>query len=331
MYVLYKVHYIIYFRHSTMGLLHCSENIAQLLGRFSYMADNNIQHNGNRVAQQRMPARRKVVDLSFDNHISFGEWIYNSAFAIIAVVVALLCLIFALLFSTFEIKRAPQPQATIIVELESDTVIPEEEEEEKRDEKRDMDDLYRSIRQEVQQELKNVQSNEMAQEDGGSQYQVFDQEVRDMMEQVERSEQGYDSNPNEGNDFTTLNSRGHNAGGMGSGGEGEGIGSGKGKGEGRNFNGRVLVSYRFEDPKRSARSQLYTPGYRAEHSGKVVIEVYVDRNGNVKRSKVLSSSGISQLDKEALNAARHKLTIFNIDGAAPMEQRGTITYEFVAQ
>ncbi len=98
-----------------------------------------------------------------------------------------------------------------------------------------------------------------------------------------------------------------------------------------NFSGRVTVSYKFEEPVRNARGQLYAPAFRAEHSGTVVITVDIDRNGTVKRAFVSTSSGIKALDDVALRAAKHARTIFNIDASAPTMHRGTITYEFIAQ
>ncbi len=298
------------------------------------MANSDIKHSVNSATPQRIPPRRKAVDLSFDNHISLGEWIYKSALALVVVFVALLGLILAILFAAFSIEKREIP-TDVPIEVAAPPI-----EEQATEEKQPMDEvqeleeyMQEQMKKHQQEGIKNAQSNEAAQDEGGSPGSVFDQEVRDMMEQHDKTLAGDNNNSPTGDDLTSISGSARGRG-NGSGGEGEGSGGGKGDGNGdKKFNGKSLVSYKFENPTRTARGQLYPPGYRAEHSGTVVIEVYIDRNGNVNvnRTRVLTSSGNRQLDKEALNAAESELTIFNIDSSAPMEQRGTITYEFVAQ
>ena len=126
------------------------------------------------------------------------------------------------------------------------------------------------------------------------------------------------------------------ANGIGSGGSGNGSGGKKGDGRDKNFKGAVTVEYNVnyvngnKKVARHARTKLYTPAYRAEKGGYVVVEVRVNRNGSVV-SAVVKESSNSSLNDVALNAARNAGTLFNIDPNAPVSNVGTITYTFIAQ
>lgn len=280
------------------------------------MANNDVRHSSLESKQLRRPPRRKVVDLSFEEHTTIGEWIYNHTIAIAVVLVALFTLFFALFFLTFDVEKH---NIEYIVELApaEDVPTPEQLQELAKEKER----LEQEIREQLRQQVRNVQSNEASQSEGGMPSEVFDEETTDMMSRVDgilHSEE-----PLSGGSKTPSKD--------GSGGEGQGTGGSKGDGQDKNFKGAVTVEYKFENPTRTARGELYTPAYRAEHSGTVVIEVHINRNGEVIRTKVLRSSGIRRLDNEALDAAHHKRTIFNIDSSAPELHRGTITYTFIAQ
>lgn len=94
--------------------------------------------------------------------------------------------------------------------------------------------------------------------------------------------------------------------------------------------GTVTVSYSLSNPVRHAVS-LPVPAYMCEVGGKVVVNITVNRNGEIvdKRvDKALSSSN-KCLQEAALGRAAHSL--FNGDPSAPARQIGTITYQFIAQ
>lgn len=281
------------------------------------MASNDTQHIVSQGTGGRRPPRRKVVDLSFEEHTSFGEWIYKSAISIIVVLVTVVVFGLIMIFTNIDVE-IPTPKVDVVIELVAEEDIPTLEELEAL--KQEKERLEEEIRQELQQNVRNLQSNEAAQDEGGSESEVFDEETKALMSHVD----GLLNTPKHAGGPQTPDH-------SGTGGEGEGSGQGKGDGKGNNFKGRVTVEYKFVDPARSARGQLYAPAYRAEHSGIVVVEVYIDRNGEVKRTKIIQSSGNKTLDDEALRAAKHKRTIFNIDDTAPQMHRGTITYTFIAQ
>ena len=91
--------------------------------------------------------------------------------------------------------------------------------------------------------------------------------------------------------------------------------------------GEVLVSYNL--PSRKSHS-LPKPGYTCNSSGTVVIDVKVDKSGNVKTATYNSgrSSGATEcMINKAIRYA--KKSRFNYSGSAPGSQSGTITYKFV--
>lgn len=106
--------------------------------------------------------------------------------------------------------------------------------------------------------------------------------------------------------------------GGGSGG-GDGIGTGPGRGSGISFNlgSRGSVS-------------LPKPDYGSEKSGFVVVDITVDRNGNVIRVRAGAKGTTVQdakLFEQAESAARRAK--FRSDPSAPEQQHGTITYQFI--
>lgn len=288
------------------------------------MTTNDNQHIASRGVEGRRPPRRKVVDLSFEQHTSFGEWIYQSAPSIIIVVLSLVVFLLTLLLVRFNVEKHPP---LVLVEVQMETKVESEPEQMQEPPTKSFEDLL-DPRNQIINEVRNLQSNASASESGGQQSIFDDAEISSMMKQVEGHTKYSVADSGGTSESSTPGSGGW---GKGTGyGEGEGNGNGNGKDD-VNFSGRVTVSYKFENPVRNARGQLYAPAYRAEHSGTVVVTVTLDRNGSVKSAYVSTPSGIKSLDDEALRAAKHSRTVFNIDSSAPERHRGTITYVFIAQ
>ncbi|MEO9533111.1 MAG: energy transducer TonB [Crocinitomicaceae bacterium] len=91
--------------------------------------------------------------------------------------------------------------------------------------------------------------------------------------------------------------------------------------------GEVMVS--FDLPNRKAFS-LPKPGYTCNSSGTVVIDIKVDKAGDVKSVSV--NSGASRGADECMisKALRYaEKSRFNLGSNAPNSQSGTITYKFV--
>lgn len=81
---------------------------------------------------------------------------------------------------------------------------------------------------------------------------------------------------------------------------------------------------------RGARGKLPVPVYVGQESGTVVVEVTVDREGNVC-SATAGAKGTTTTLKKLWNAAEKAAmdTKFNVDPSAPGLQTGTITYKFL--
>ena len=77
---------------------------------------------------------------------------------------------------------------------------------------------------------------------------------------------------------------------------------------------------------------LPTPKYNSQAEGKVVVEITVDRNGNVVKANPILKGSTVQDDKlfEAAKDAAMKAK-FNVKNDAPPYQTGTITYNFRLQ
>ncbi|MEX1003243.1 MAG: hypothetical protein WDZ35_14080 [Crocinitomicaceae bacterium] len=95
------------------------------------------------------------------------------------------------------------------------------------------------------------------------------------------------------------------------------------------FAGEVLVSYYLD--KRKAHA-LPKPGYTCNSSGTVVLDIKVDKAGDVKSASFnasLSSSATECMVNKALEYA--KRSRFNFSNSASASQNGTITYKFVGK
>lgn len=77
--------------------------------------------------------------------------------------------------------------------------------------------------------------------------------------------------------------------------------------------------------------QLPIPVYLAQGGGQVVVDIVVDRNGEVLSAVPRSSANLSDPTILAYAKQAAEKTLFNTDNSAPEKERGTITYLFVAQ
>ena len=116
-------------------------------------------------------------------------------------------------------------------------------------------------------------------------------------------------------------------GGLTGGGQGSGQGSGSGTGQGRDYflSGREIKS-------------LHKPSYNSGEQGRVVVEISVDKNGNVIRARagtkvpntqIGTTTSDPNLWKQAEQAAMQSK--FSTDDKATKHQIGYIVYNFVKQ
>lgn len=275
-------------------------------------------------AQTRPPQRvrqRPHIDLGDTRSESFGEWLYGHRVGLIAVIVCFM--LGGVFIATARVDVVVQPIEYIVEFVDAE---PTPEEVEKLKQKRDQlqEDIDRRLA--ALQKVKNVQSNEAA-EEGGAPSQTYDSETQQMMDKI-----ASDMASNRSDYESGMRA----ANGIGKGGTGSGSGGKKGDGKDSNFKGAVTVSYDIsymngsKKVARTARATLYKPAYRAKGEGVVVIAVKVNRNGSVI-SAVVRSSTNPELNEYARTAALNSQTLFNIDPNAPTYNEGTITYTFVAQ
>lgn len=280
------------------------------------MRANEQRHIPKRTNLANRTPRRAHIDLSYVRKESVGEWLYNHRQGLIAVLIVFMLGATALLTARYDVVIRPTEYIVEFVEE-----MPSIEEVEKL--KRQRDRLQADIEQRMAalQKVQNRQSNEMAESAGGVTEQMdYDSETKQMMDKV-ASDMATNRN--------AYNSGVREAKGIGDGGSGGGSGGKQGSGERGKFEGAVTVSYNFDNPVRHHRD-LYVPAYRAKSGGVVVVDVWLDRNGTVTAARIASSTN-SELNEQALAAARHRRTLFRIEQSAPQSHRGTITYTFVAQ
>lgn len=281
----------------------------------------NRQRVNRATGQPPRPRRRPHIDLGDTRSESFGEWLYSHRLGFVAVIISIL--IGGLWIATARVD-IEIPPIEYIIEFVDQEPTPEEVEKLKQQRDKLQQEIDRRLA--AVQQVKNVQSNESA-EEGGAESQNYDNETQQMMDKVASdmasNRSDYESGMREAN-------------GIGKGGSGNGSGGKKGDGKDKNFKGAVTVSYDInyisgnKKVARTARASLYKPAYLAKEGGYVVLEVRVDRNGTVK-SAVVKESSNSALNEIARKAALNTGTIFNIDPNAPVSNVGTITYTFVAQ
>ncbi|HEY5511565.1 MAG TPA: hypothetical protein VIK10_11115 [Prolixibacteraceae bacterium] len=77
--------------------------------------------------------------------------------------------------------------------------------------------------------------------------------------------------------------------------------------------------------------QLPIPVYLAQGGGSVVVDIVVDRNGEVVSAMPRGGENLSDPTILAYAKQAAGKTVFNPDTSAPEKQKGTITYIFVAQ
>lgn len=281
---------------------------------------NRRRDNGAMPPRQRA-RRRPYIDFEDTRSKSFGEWLYWSRVAIIAAVCAMLIVGLWIAIASVHVEASP---VEYIIEFVEEEPTPEDIERTKQIRDQLQEEINRRLA--AVQNVKNVQSNDAA-EEGGSESPTYDNETQQLMDKV-----ASDMASNRDSYSSGLK----DVSGIGKGGDGSGSGGGGSNDNGGKFKGAVTVAYDInyvsgnKKVARTARTSLYKPAYLAKEGGYVVLEVRVDRNGTVK-SAVVKESSNSSLNEIARKAALNAGTIFNIDPNAPVSNVGTITYTFVAQ
>jgi len=95
-----------------------------------------------------------------------------------------------------------------------------------------------------------------------------------------------------------------------------------------NFKGKSNIHYFLEN---RFHARLPIPVYLAEGGGEVIVDIIVGRDGHVLSANPRPNSKIADLTILAYAKQAAEKTWFNEDASAPEKQKGTITYQFVAQ
>lgn len=273
------------------------------------------QSSQQRNSRGSVPRRKPAVNLSDTRKESLGEWLYSHRIGLLVVLAVYLVGGVVLATARYDVELRP---VEYIIEFVDEA--PTEEEVEELKKKRDMlqEDINRRLA--AIEKVKNLQSNDASESAGSKEQMQYDSDMQQMMDKV-----ASDMATNRGDYESGM----REVQGIGKGGSGGGSGGTKGNGEKGKFSGAVTVAYSFENPVRHHRD-LYVPAYRSKSGGVVVVDVWLDRNGTVTSARISSSTN-SELNEQALSAARNRRTLFRIDSSAPVSHRGTITYTFVAQ
>ena len=95
-----------------------------------------------------------------------------------------------------------------------------------------------------------------------------------------------------------------------------------------NFKGKSNIHYLLGN---RYHLQLPIPVYLAQGGGEVVVDILVNKSGEVLSAAPRSNANISDPTILAYAKQAAEKTLFNSDNSAPEKEQGTITYLFVAQ
>lgn len=263
------------------------------------------------AAQPQRPRRRRRLDLPFDNRREdAGEWTYRHRIGLCVTLICYLVLMIGFVSSKIVVGKREAMQG-MYIDLETLAELESER-----------DRLQREIEQKMAAEqadwrsVQNRVSNENAtderlRDDRGTNTAALNEAAAALQQQMAANSAAYEQGLAEERAIY------------------EQSGS-KGRDEERRdqvVKGSVTVSFSLTNPVRHSR-YLHIPAYLCEAGGVVVVQITVNRGGEVIAARV-REGGDDCMRDTALRAARESL--FNIDQAAPERQTGTITYTFIPQ
>ena len=274
-------------------------------------SDNPQQHHiADKPAGDGRP-RRPRIRLPFDDRRrgDAGAWAYDHRAGLAVTLIAYL--VVGILFVGSKIGVSGRAShSTIIIDLESLAELDEEKERLQRE-------LERLQREHADwRSVRNLASNENAlnenlRDDRGTNTSQLNENAAEVDRRMQANREAYERGLAEAKALGERND------------------DGKSDNEDRSAKvaGTVTVSYSLNNPVRHHR-HLDKPAYKCEGGGEVVVNITVDRNGEVIAATV-ASGGDNCMRETALRSARS--STFNIDSSAPARQQGTITYIFIPQ
>ena len=254
--------------------------------------------------------RRPRLKLPFDNRKEdAGVWAYDHRIGLCVTIIAYLVLMIAFVSSKIVVGRRPPTQG-MFIDLQTLAELEKER-----------DRLEQQVRERQQQDpidWKSVQNqvsnenalNEKLRDARGTNAAALNDAAAEAERRMQANREAYAQGLAEERAIRERNGAGKDE-----------------ERQDRKVKGRVTVSFSLTDPVRTSRS-LNIPAYRCEGGGDVVVEITVNRAGEVVNARV-QSGGDECMRESALRAAR--VSRFNIDQSAPARQQGTITYIFIPQ
>ena len=255
--------------------------------------------------------RQPRIRLPFDDRhrTDAGEWAYDHRAGLAIMLIAYLIIGIAFVAGKIAVGTKAS-NSTIVVDLQTLAQLDEERERLQRELDRRQQELndWRSIR--------NLASNENAlneklQDDRGTKTSQLNESAAEVDRRMRANREEYERGLAEAKAL----------------GERKGDEQSDNNDRSAKVAGTVTVSYSLNNPVRHHR-YLDKPAYRCERGGEVVVNITVNRNGDVIAASV-ASGGDNCMRETALRSAR--ASKFNIDNSAPAKQQGTITYIFIPQ
>ena len=281
------------------------------------MAESNKPHTPKQPQQGQTKVRRQRLRLPFDNRKKdIGEWSYDNRRGLLVTIIVYLVLAIAFIGSKVTVTSEHADQMMVIdlktlAELQKEKERLEQEVKQRTQPEDDLSDVRNRISNDHAEEsdmdtrLRDDRSTDMekltadakrAQERMRANRERYEQGLAD-----EEAMRRKTDDKSEQKQPTSTKAK-----------------------------GRVTVSYSFVNPVRTA-TYLDIPAYRCENGGEVIVNVTLNRNGDVVAATIDKTRSATDecMWETALEATRKSR--FNIDAAAPERQTGTISYIFIPQ
>ena len=253
--------------------------------------------------------RRPRLKLPFDNRKEdAGVWAYDHRIGLCVTIIAYLVLMIAFVSSKIVVGRRPHTQG-MFIDLQTLAELEKERdrlEQQVRERQQDPID-WKSVQNQVSNE--NA-LNEKLRDDRGTNAAALNDAAAEAERRMQANREAYEQGLAEERAIRERNGAGKDE-----------------ERQDRKVKGRVTVSFSLTDPVRTSR-YLAVPAYKCEGGGEVVVEITVNRAGDVTNARVVEG-GDECMRSSALGSARRSR--FNIDDSAPARQQGTITYIFIPQ
>lgn len=258
--------------------------------------------------------KRQRIKLPFENRkTDAGEWAFDHRAGLCITLIVYLVIAIAFVTSKIVVESRPHMQGMVIdIETLEELAAEKARLEREIERKQQMAD-YGSIANRISNANSNLSEAEAQRAAAGSDLSDYGKEVQ---ERMRANRETFNQGVNDANAISE--NRPQNTSGDSS------------EGRDAKINSPVVIEYSFENPVRESR-KLPIPAYTCQSGGRVVVNVTLNRSGNVIAAEVdrSQSDNIAELHDAAVRKARESR--FNLDQDAPERHRGTITYLFRPQ